>query len=196
MSIKEIIIATKNAGKIDEFKGLFSNYFENIYSLLDFDSTPKIVEEGSTFEENAIQKAKIVSTFFNKTVLADDSGLIVEALDGEPGIYSARYAEENSTNSQNVVKLLKKIKPFKNRSAKFVCVLALVYPDSTTKLFEGSCEGLIIDEKRGNNGFGYDPVFFVPELKKTMAELDPGEKNKISHRAKAAEKLKNYLNSL
>ena len=196
MSLEEIIIATKNRGKIDEFSALFDNYFNNITSLLDYESVPEIIEDRDTFEENALKKARIISDFFNKPVIADDSGLVVEVLDGEPGIYSARYAGEGSTDDQNVDKLLTRIKPHENRNAKFVCVLALVYPDGRNYIFEGSCEGLIIDEKRGSNGFGYDPVFYVPGLNKTMAELDPGVKNKISHRSEASKKLKDYLNSL
>ena len=195
MALKEIIIATKNRGKVAEFSDLLGNYFNQISCLLNYDSVPEIVEDGSTFEENSLKKAKILSTFFDKTVLADDSGLVVDALNGEPGIYSARYAGDNSTDDQNVDKLLKRVKPFKNREAKFVCVLTLVYPDGTTKLFKGTCEGLIIDEKRGNNGFGYDPVFYLPEMKKTMAELYPADKNRISHRSRAVQKLINYLNS-
>ena len=196
MALEEIIIATKNRGKIEEFSDLFRNYFNNISSLLDYEFIPEIVESGSTFEENALLKANIISSHFDKIVLADDSGLVVEALDGEPGIYSARYAGESSTDEQNVDKLLDRIKPHENRKAQFICVLALVYPDGTAKMFEGSCEGEIIDERRGSNGFGYDPVFFVPELNKTMAELDPADKNSISHRSYAVGKLKNYLDSL
>ncbi len=194
MESKEIIIATKNRGKLAEFSELLGNYF-SFKSLLDFDQAPKIIENGSTFEENALKKAEIISAFFNKITIADDSGLVVKALNGEPGIYSARYAGNNSTDDENVNKLLKNIKAIKNRQAKFVCVIAFVNPSGTTKLFEGSCEGVIIDEKRGNNGFGYDPIFYLPEMQKTMAELDPADKNKISHRSIAAKKLANYLNS-
>jgi len=195
MTIKDIIIATKNRGKLKEFKDLFSNYFENIESLLDHESVPEIVEDGSTFEENALLKATTISSLFNKVVLADDSGLVVEALNGEPGIYSARYAGEGSTDDENTDKLLSKIKPYKNRKAKFVSVIALVYPSSEAKVFKGICEGLIINEKRGNNGFGYDPIFFLPDLNKTMAEISSDLKNRISHRSKAVMQLKNYLDS-
>ena len=195
MSIKEIIIATKNRGKLKEFRDLFRNYFENIESLLDHESCPEILEDGTTFEENALIKAKAISSIFNKIVLADDSGLVVEALNGEPGIYSARYAGESSTDDENTDKLLNKIKPYKNRKAKFVSVIALVYPSNETKVFKGICEGLIIDEKRGDNGFGYDPIFFLPDLNKTMAEITPELKNRISHRSEAVMKLKNYLDS-
>ena len=196
MALEEIIIATKNRGKIEEFSALFRNYFKRTSSLLDYESVPEIIESGSTFEENALLKANIISSHFGKIVIADDSGLVVEALGGEPGVYSARFAGVGSSDEQNVDKLLDRIKPYTNRKAQFICVLALVYPDGAAKLFEGSCDGEIIDERRGNNGFGYDPVFFVPELNKTMAELDPADKNRISHRSYAVRKLKNYLDSL
>lgn len=190
---EEIIIATKNKGKAAEFSYLLGSYFSQVRCLLDFDQIPEIVEDGSSFEENAVKKAQVTSEFFNKIVIADDSGLAVTSLNGEPGIYSARYAGENSTDDQNVNKLLEKIKSIKDRDAKFICVVVLAYPGGTTKLFKGTCNGVIIDEKRGNNGFGYDPVFYLPEMKKTMAELDSADKNEISHRAKAVKKLINYI---
>ena len=192
----DIIIATRNRGKVKEFEELFKGYFSSVTSLLDYDSMPEIVEDGSTFEENALKKARIISSHLNIVVLADDSGLVVEALNGEPGVYSARYAGEGSTDEQNVDKLLNRIRTFENRKAEFVCVLALWYTDGTNKLFHGRCEGLITDHKAGYNGFGYDPVFFVPEFNKTMAELEPADKNRISHRSEAVNKLKNYLDSL
>lgn len=193
MELREIIIATKNRGKAAEFSYLLGSCFDQVRSLLDFDQAPEIVEDGSSFEENAVKKAQITSAFFNKPAVADDSGLVVGSLNGEPGVYSARYAGENSTDDQNVNKLLKNIRGVNDRKAKFVCVIAFAYPGGTSKLFEGTCNGLIIDEKRGNNGFGYDPVFYLPEMKKTMAELDPADKNKISHRAKATGKLMDHL---
>ncbi len=193
--IEEIIIATENKGKAAEFSYLLGSYFSRVRCLLDFDQIPEIVEDGSSFEENAVKKAQITSEFFNKMVIADDSGLAVTSLNGEPGIYSARYAGENSTDDQNVNKLLEKIRSVKNREARFICAVVLACPDGMTRLFKGTCNGVIIDEKRGNNGFGYDPVFYLPEMKMTMAELDPADKNKISHRAKAVKKLVDYLNS-
>ncbi len=193
MELREIIIATKNRGKAAEFSYLLGSCFDQVRSLLDFDPAPEIVEDGSSFEENALKKAHITSAFFNKPAVADDSGLVVASLNGEPGIYSARYAGENSTDDQNVNKLLKNIRAINDRKANFVCVIAFAYPGGTSKLFKGICNGVIIDEKRGNNGFGYDPVFYLPEMKKTMAELDPADKNRISHRAKATGKLMDHL---
>ena len=193
MDFNDLLIATKNQGKVKEFKFLLNDYFQNIYSLLEFDSTPEIVEDQSTFTGNAVKKAEIISSFFNKPTLSDDSGLVVEALNGEPGIYSARYAGENSTDDENLKKLLNKMKGITNRKAKFVCALALVFPDGKSEVFQGECEGLITEVKKGTNGFGYDPVFYISRYDKTMAELDAEVKNSISHRSDAVKKLINYL---
>ncbi len=193
MDFKNIIIATKNRGKVDEFKLLFKDYFDNIYSLLDFDSTPEIVEDQPTFAGNALKKAEIIGNYFDKITLSDDSGLVVDALNGEPGTYSARYAGENATDADNLNKLLSEMKSVSNRKARFVCALALVFPDGKKEVFEGECEGLITEIKRGANGFGYDPVFYISQYEKTMAELDPKTKNMISHRSNAVKKLINFL---
>ena len=193
MDFKDIIIATKNSGKMQEFKFLLNDHFKNFYSLLDFDFTPEIVEDEPTFAGNAIKKAEIISNYFDKVTLSDDSGLVVEALNGEPGIYSARYAGDNSTDEDNLDKLLNQMKSVSNRKAKFVCVLALVLPNGQKEVFEGECEGLITEYKIGTNGFGYDPVFYISRYDKTMAELEPDLKNKISHRSNAVKKLINYL---
>lgn len=193
MDFKNIIIATKNRGKVDEFKLLFKDYFDNIYSLLDFDSTPEIVEDQPTFAGNALKKAEIIGNYFDKITLSDDSGLVVDALNGEPGTYSARYAGENATDEDNLNKLLSEMKSVSNRKARFVCALALVFPDGKKEVFEGECEGLITEIKRGTNGFGYDPVFYISQYEKTMAELDPKTKNMISHRSNAVKKLINFL---
>lgn len=193
MDFKNIIIATKNRGKVDEFKLLFKDYFDNIYSLLDFDSTPEIVEDQPTFAGNALKKAEIIGNYFDKITLSDDSGLVVDALNGEPGTYSARYAGENATDEDNLNKLLSEMKSVSNRKARFVCALALVFPDGKKEVFEGECEGLITEIKRGTNGFGYDPVFYISQYEKTMAELDPETKNMISHRSNAVKKLINFL---
>ncbi len=193
MDFKDIIIATKNRGKVEEFNLLFKDYFENIYSLLDFDSTPGIVEDQPTFAGNALKKAEIIGKYFNKVTLSDDSGLVVEALNGAPGTYSARYAGENATDDDNLEKLLGEMKAVTNRRAKFVCALALVFPEGKKEVFEGECEGLITEFKRGTNGFGYDPVFYISRYEKTMAELDPNLKNIISHRSDAVKKLIIFL---
>ena len=164
-------------------------------SLEDFPEMPSWQEDGESFTENAIIKAKIVAKYTGKYTVADDSGLEVEALGGMPGIYSARYAGENSDDKANNKKLLKELEkiPFDKRSAMFRCVLVLMSPDGKYCLAEGVLKGKIINEPRGKNGFGYDPIFFIPDFKKTMAELSLKEKNQISHRALACKKLKEIL---
>lgn len=189
----DIIIATKNKGKIREFKFLLSNYFDNIFSLLDLDNAPDIVEDRDSFEGNALKKAATISSHFKKCAIADDSGLVVEALNGEPGIYSARYAGENATDDDNTDKLLDKMEGIRKRDAKFICVLAIVCPDGKKEIFRGECKGEIPQNKKGTNGFGYDPVFYLTQYNKTMAELSEELKNEISHRSNAAKKLINFL---
>jgi XTP/dITP diphosphohydrolase len=192
--INEIVLATANKGKIREFSGLLEGVFGRIISLNDLESPPEVVEDGATFRDNAIKKARAISAYSGKPALADDSGLVVDALGGRPGVYSARYAGEGANDRDNITKLLTELRGIENRSARFVCVLALVTPDGEEMTAEGTCEGVIITEPRGEGGFGYDPVFFLPEYGKTMAEIAPELKNKISHRARAAEALIKLLN--
>ena len=193
---KTIVIATRNQGKLKEFKAILSDTYDEILSLSDFDDFPEIQETGSSFEENALIKAKAARDFLGADAIADDSGLVAEALDGAPGIYSARYAGKDASDDENNKKLLLELEGKINRDARFVCCIALVLKDGTRKFFEGECHGRIIYERRGTSGFGYDPVFYVPWYGKTMAELRPGEKNKISHRAMACAKLLSYFSSL
>jgi XTP/dITP diphosphohydrolase len=159
--------------------------------LLDFPEIADVEETGLTFEENAILKAEAVSRALNKMVIGDDSGLIVDALEGRPGIYSARYAGEPKNDQNNTDKVLSELKgiPEEKRSARFYCALAVAVPGQETMTVSGACEGRILEEQRGSNGFGYDPVFYVPEMGRAMAELSADEKNKISHRANALKKL-------
>lgn len=185
----EIILATANKGKIREFSGLLEGVFGRIISLNDLESPPEVVEDGATFRENALKKARALAAYSGKPALADDSGLVVDSLGGRPGVYSARYAGEGATDRDNIAKLLDELKGVGHRQARFVCVLALVYPGGREITAEGACEGVIMTEPRGEGGFGYDPVFYLPELGKTMAELPPGKKNTLSHRARAAEAL-------
>ena len=189
--MKEIVIATKNPGKAKEFEALFHSKGYEIKTLNDFPEIPDIAETGTTFKQNALIKAKTVSQFLNRTVVADDSGLIVDALHGEPGVYSARYAGRQKSDQDNNDKLIKNLNgvPLSRRSARFHCTLALVAPDKKDLVVEGEVPGLILEEPRGEFGFGYDPLFYVPELGKTMAELSQADKNKMSHRARALEKL-------
>lgn len=191
--MKEVVLATTNKGKIREFSDLLGHVFGRITSLNDLCHIPDIVEDGKTFKENALKKARTVSRLTNKIALADDSGLEVEALQGRPGVFSSRYAGENAGDRENIEKLLRELNGVTDRRARFVCSLALVFPDGREIVVEGVCEGIILDEPRGEGGFGYDPVFFLPELNKTMAELTLEEKNLISHRSRAMKALVMYI---
>ncbi|KHF40988.1 XTP/dITP diphosphatase [Halalkalibacter okhensis] len=187
--MKEIVIATQNKGKIAEFKQLFHGF--EIRSLLDYPTIPDIVEDGETFAENAAKKAETLALHINQMVIADDSGLQVDALDGRPGVYSARYAGESKNDKNNMEKVLMELKdvPSEDRTARFICLIAVASPNQETKLYKGTCEGMIATEARGANGFGYDPIFYIPELDRTMAQLTAEEKNKRSHRANALKEL-------
>lgn len=191
MTEKLIIIATKNKGKVKEFQALLEPRGVKVTSLLDYEPIPDVEETGATFAENAELKALAMAKYFQKPVIADDSGLIVDALNGAPGIYSARYAGEEKNDAKNNEKLLREMKDVEDdkRTARFHCAICVAFPNGKSYLFEGSCEGMIAKEPKGENGFGYDPLFYIPHLKKTMAQLTEREKNQISHRAKAIEKL-------
>ena len=196
--MKEVIIATKNACKAKEFEHIFSQYNIIVKSLLDFEEIDDIVEDGETFEENALIKARAIAKQFNQVVIADDSGLEVDALEGRPGVYSARYAGENRDDQANIDKVLRELEgtPEEKRSARFVCVLALVTPEGDESVVRGTCEGQILTQCIGNEGFGYDPIFYLPELEKTMAQIPKSKKNVLSHREDAFMKLKEVLMTL
>lgn len=183
----EIVIATNNIGKVKEFEGLLKPCGYEVKSLKDFPEIADIEETGTTFEENASIKAEYLSEKLNCLVIADDSGLEVDALNGEPGVYSARYAGVEKDDEKNLQLVLTKLKdvPIKERGGRFVCVMALAKPNVQTKTYRGICEGIIIDEKRGENGFGYDPIFYLPSFGCTTAELTREQKGEISHRGKA-----------
>jgi len=191
--IKEVVLATGNEGKIKEFSNLLEGVFGKIISLSDLGSPPEVVEDGLTFRDNALKKAREIAQYSGKLTLADDSGLEVDALNGRPGIYSARYSGEGATDKTNIDKVLAELGNNPNRKARFICVLALVDPNGEELVVEGFCEGVILGEPRGEGGFGYDPVFYLPDRRKTMAELEPELKNTISHRANALKKLKTEL---
>lgn len=196
--MKEVIIATKNAGKAKEFEHIFKPYNVCVKSLLDFEAIDDIVEDGETFEENALIKARAIAKQFNQMVLADDSGLEVDALNGRPGVYSARYAGEGRNDHENILKVLRELEGVSDndRSARFVCALAIVAPNQEEVVVRGTCEGQILTECLGTEGFGYDPIFYLPQLSKTMAQLPKSEKNVLSHRADAFVKLQPYLEKL
>lgn len=189
---KTIVIATRNPGKAKEFKTLFAEKGYDVKTLLDYPELPDVEETGKTFEENARLKAETIAAILQQPVLADDSGLIVDALDGMPGIFSARFAGEPTNNAANNAKLLHELTgvPKEKRTATFHCTLVFAAPNKESLVVEGNWPGEIGTIPRGDNGFGYDPLFFVPEEQKTAAELSDERKNKISHRGKAVEKLK------
>ncbi|RFU65918.1 XTP/dITP diphosphatase [Peribacillus glennii] len=193
--MKTVIIATKNKGKAKEFESLFHPKGYQVLTLLDLDPSIDVEETGTTFEENAILKAEAIANEFGRFVVADDSGLIVDALDGRPGIYSARYAGEEKNDAANTAKVLEELEgiPDAQRTARFYCALALASPNQQTITVSGSVDGIIAKVPSGENGFGYDPVFYVQEKGKMMAEMDSGEKNAISHRAKALKALEEKL---
>ncbi len=188
----KMILASKNRHKAEEMFSILGNSIEIITQddagVGDID----VIEDGLTFEENAAKKAETIMKATNLPTIADDSGLCVDALDGRPGVYTARFAGEGATDDENISKLLAEMSniPDDKRGARFVCVIAVAIPGKETVLFRGECEGKIALEKRGENGFGYDPIFYVPDFDKTMAELSADVKNAISHRSNALKKFK------
>ena len=191
----DLVIATSNQHKLKEFKAILKGFPLTILSLKDFPDIPVVVEDGKSFYENALKKALTVARHTDKITVADDSGIEVDALDGKPGVYSARFAGEDATDEANNTKLLKELEGVSSdkRGACFKCVLVIAQPDGETAFVEGACRGTIIHEARGEYGFGYDPLFLVPEYDKTFSEITPEEKNKISHRARALKKLLKIL---
>jgi len=185
--VNEFIVATSNMGKLKEIREVLESLHYNVISMREAGIEAEIEETGKTFEENALIKAHEVHKITGKTVMADDSGLVVDCLDGAPGIYSSRFAGENASDQDRVNKLLSLLEgtAFEQRTARFVCAIAVVFPDRSYFTVQGTCEGHISHRPEGKNGFGYDPVFFVDKYEKTMAELDPADKNLISHRGKA-----------
>lgn len=189
MKSKKIVLATQNMGKVKEFEAMLKDNFIDleVISLLDILDSPDIIEDGNSFRENALIKAKTVVSHTNLITLADDSGLEVDFLDGAPGIHSARFAGEPKSDQRNNQKLLSLLEgiPGEGRTARFRCSICIMKPSGEYFEADGVCEGIIVDEPKGESGFGYDPIFYIPEFKATMAELDPKVKNAISHRSKA-----------
>lgn len=194
--MKDIIIATHNPGKAEEFKDFFAHYDIKAQSLLDIpDDLPDIEETGHTFSENAALKAEGIASIVKQPVLADDSGLMIDALDGRPGIYSARYAGEEKNDEANIQKVLNELKGVNidNRTARFICVLALARPNEETIFKTGYCEGAIGFTTVGTKGFGYDPIFIPKGYERTMAEMSMTEKGRLSHRSAAMAQLETWL---
>lgn len=181
----KIIVATKNAGKIKEIQSIFGKLGLSVASQFDEGINIDIEETGNSFEKNALIKARAVAMLCDDVVMADDSGLCIEALDGRPGIYSARYAGENASDEDKINKILTEMEGQKNRKAKFVTSVAVVLPDGREITSSGEVNGEIICEPKGNNGFGYDPIFYCGEIGKTFAEACDDEKNSVSHRGRA-----------
>jgi len=195
--LAKIVLASRNKGKIRELRELLAESGNEVrgielrgievLSLADFPELPEIVEDGATFRENAVKKATIVAAATGFVTLADDSGLEVDALDGQPGVLSARYAGSHGDDSANNALLLDRLQGVaeKHRTARFRCAIAIAAPNGQTETCDGFCEGMIGFAPKGAGGFGYDPLFFIPEQGMTMAELPEGTKNRLSHRAKA-----------
>ncbi|ERH35925.1 deoxyribonucleotide triphosphate pyrophosphatase [Staphylococcus equorum UMC-CNS-924] len=189
--MEDIVIASNNKGKINDFKVIFPDF--NVISISEIIEDFDVEETGDTFEANAKLKSEAAAKALNKRVIADDSGLEVFTLNGEPGVYSARYAGTAKDDDANIEKVLSKLGGSTNRSAQFVCVISMSAPNEETVQFKGTVQGEITLNKIGENGFGYDPIFYIDDKNKTMAQLTVEEKSEISHRGRAIENLQHYL---
>jgi len=195
----KLVVATKNKGKIAEIKKVLQEMPFEVFSMGDIGIAAEVVEDGKTFQENSLKKAVEICNICRSVVIADDSGIEVDYLDGAPGIYSARFGGRDATDQDRNAKLLHMLEnvPYEKRTARFVCAIAVAFPDGRSFVVKDTCEGFVDFQCKGENGFGYDPLFYVAEYRKTMAELSMDIKNKISHRAKALEKMavaiKDYL---
>lgn len=196
--IRELVLATRNRHKVEELVALLSGMGITIRSLDKFPDAPDMVEDGLTCEANAVKKARAIAEFTGLPAVADDTGLEVDALGGRPGVYAARYAGENATFEDNCRKLLRELTgvPRERRTARFLTVAAIALPSGDIRVAHGTLDGVIAEEASGTLGFGYDPVFFIPELGKTLAQLSADQKNMISHRAKAFTQAKDLLQEM
>lgn len=190
--MKKLVIATKNAGKVQEIVDALADLPFEVVSLQDYPDAPEVEETGASFAENAILKAVAYADFTGELTLADDSGLEVDALDGAPGVFSSRYAPTVPQRNAKLLDAMKNV-PDERRAARFRCVVAIVEPGGTARTCEDSVEGVVSREPAGTGGFGYDPIFYIPSLGKSMAELSFVEKNAISHRGKALKKARKLL---
>jgi XTP/dITP diphosphohydrolase len=195
LKLKEFVIGTHNNNKKSEIRKILNGIHVRLLDLNDFEDLPDIIEDGVTFEDNATKKALELAEFCQMCVMTDDSGLEVDALDKRPGVLSSRYCGEDTGYEEKCLRLLEELKgvPFEKRTARFCCAIALAEPDKLQFVVKASCKGIISNEPKGNNGFGYDSIFYVPEHELTMAELEPEVKNRISHRALALELFKTNL---
>jgi len=193
--MKELVVATRNRGKLKEIQALLDGVVGTVRCAVDFADFPETIEDGLTFQENALKKAREAMLFTGLPALADDSGLVVDSLSGRPGVYSARFAGDGATDSANNLRLLEELDgiPTELRQAAFVCALAFVTPAGVEQVFSGRIGGVILTSERGAGGFGYDPLFLVDGFDKTMAELSIQEKNEVSHRGQALQLFRAYL---
>ena len=191
-----IVIATSNQGKIAEISALLEGFPVMIKSLNDFGPIPEVEEDGETFEENAYNKASFTARILGIPALADDSGLMVDALDGQPGVHSARFAGPDATDRDRCQKLLEALQDHDNREAAFACVISIAVPTGPALTYEGECRGILTREPQGKNGFGYDPIFYYPPLKKTFAQLTREEKGRVSHRGKALKQVQDEFDKV
>jgi XTP/dITP diphosphohydrolase len=196
--IHELVLATRNRHKREELAALLGDLSVTIRTLDEFPDAPDVVEDGDTCEANAVKKARAIAEFTGLPAVADDTGLEVDALGGRPGVYAARYAGEDATYEDNCRKLLRELidVPHERRAARFLTVAAIALPSGEIRVAQGTLDGVIAEEASGTLGFGYDPVFLIPELGKTLAQLSADQKNKISHRAKAFTQARDLLREM
>lgn len=196
--MQNLVLATHNEGKAKEIKNVLHDLPFKIVTLNQFENVPEVEEDGATFKENALKKARTISNFTQEISLADDSGLVIDSLDGLPGVKSARFAGEDASDSDNNLLLMEKLEgiPEYERKARFVCVLALAYPEGGEDIIEETCEGIILTQQRGSSGFGYDPLFYHEPTGLTFAQMDPELKNRVSHRGKALQQLRPLMEKL
>jgi XTP/dITP diphosphohydrolase len=193
---KTLVLATRNNGKISELTELLSGFDITVKNLNDFGPIPPVIEDGKTFEDNAYKKASFTAKVLGLPAIADDSGLVVEVLDGAPGVYSARYAGENATDEENNSKLLDEMKGISKRNAYFETAIIVAVPKGHALTYTGKAEGEITEIPSGENGFGYDPLFYYPPMNKTFAQMTQDEKNSVSHRGKAIKELQSELDKV
>ena len=191
-----LVLASRNKGKTAEIQDLLKDFPITIKNLDDFGPIPHVEETGATFDENAYLKSSFTARMLGLPAMADDSGVCVDALNGAPGAYSARYGGEDATDEQRCDKLLEDLKDESNRKAAFECVISIAVPPGPALTYEGRCEGLIADQPSGSNGFGYDPIFYYPPLNKTFAELSQEEKNLVSHRGIALKEIQDEFDKI
>jgi XTP/dITP diphosphohydrolase len=191
-----LVIATRNLGKTAEIRDLLADFPVTVKNLDDFGPIPEVIEDGDTFDENAYKKASFTARVLGYPALSDDSGLVVDALGGAPGVHSARWAGPNASDAQRCSKLLTELENQSNRSAAFECVISIAVPTGPALTYEGRCEGVIAHSPAGSNGFGYDPVFFYPPLEKTFAQLTMAEKSRVSHRGKALQQCRQEFDQI